>query len=234
MTRNAAREVWRDHLSAAHPAVFPRRGANEVYVDKLVDWTLYGEFDWQPEVFPMISCTSASCEMQLTPPDYAERRGFPTMVVSTPTIELHSATPVRLDAYIAHLTQGPVCAQTGELHALQCDGSARIHTSLVRPAAVICINACYHTPDALDITEVLDLPVATDMARYRLRGVIYHGVHHFTCRFVFEGSWWVYDGADAAGHALREGSCQDPALSYQRFGRLNGRRAYKLVYALDV
>ncbi|VDB89145.1 unnamed protein product [Peniophora sp. CBMAI 1063] len=92
-----AREIWRNLISSSQPIVFPREGEHEVYVDKLLNFTLYSQFDWEPDLLPSISCEDATCQFYPTPADFAERRVFPLIVISRPGIQVNAASPVRLD-----------------------------------------------------------------------------------------------------------------------------------------
>lgn len=227
------REAWRDRMSALYPDVLPRRGPNAVSVDKLADATLFSDMYYSLPLYPAAICDSPGCEFRLEPEDASRVWRFPSDVNTTQTIDISSQAPTHLDDYIRRRLMGPLPRLSNDTHALQCDGRAFTQAYARNAPAILHLNGCYLNPDAVVVSPSFLLPVADGAVRYSLGAVVYHGMAHFTCRFSFQGSWWVYDGAEVGGHAVYEGPYANCVHDSRRFESLNGRRALKFVYFLD-
>lgn len=227
------REAWRNSVSTQQPASFPRSGPVSVAVDKLADWTLYSAFDWEIGLSTQVSCDAPACTLELGPQDTQTRLRFPHTVASTANITVSSASPWRLDDYVTRFLQAPLSESSiQEHHRLSCHGSAHRQAVADQLPACICINGPYFNPDAMQVTPQIILPAQDGDAPYNLRGVIYHGSGHFTCRFSSDDAWWTYDGIPNGGHAIREGDLDLLVRHPKHFETLDGRRAYKYIYAL--
>ncbi|KAJ7187209.1 hypothetical protein C8R46DRAFT_880338 [Mycena filopes] len=88
------------------------------------------------------------------------------------------------------------------------------------------------THDKLVFNDEIVLDTDTGRARLRLRGIIYGGQGHFTCRFIqSDGTIWFHDGITTGSSCLRESKVQDIGDRLQ-LHRCGEKTAAAVIYAL--
>ncbi|KAJ6514262.1 hypothetical protein C8R47DRAFT_962284 [Mycena vitilis] len=218
ITFEQARNVVRRSLRTAKPDVFPN-GRMFTSVDRLAEAMLPSKF----YAVGRQGCTECGHDERMS---YGMLESHLTAGLSTRTT-YPDGFPLQHWLH-RYLTEGrrpcPVCAANG----VRC--RLTMATTL-RDVPPIMIFDLIH--DKLLFDEVLTFDLQGVPANLRLRGIIYGGQSHFTCRLIGKnGTMWFHDGITTAKDCIREVNIRSvhDRLSLHKCGE---KKAVALVYARE-
>ncbi|KAJ7111411.1 hypothetical protein C8R44DRAFT_633095 [Mycena epipterygia] len=86
----------------------------------------------------------------------------------------------------------------------------------------------------INFSEVVVFDCTGVLVKMYLRGIIYGGQGHFTCRFFeMSGTMWFHDGITTGAHCRMEGTLKDVA-DLHLLHRCGEKLAVAMVYAKNV
>ncbi|KAJ6452021.1 hypothetical protein C8R47DRAFT_946368, partial [Mycena vitilis] len=190
ITFEQARNVVRRSLRAAHPDVFPN-GRMFSSVDRLAETLLPSKF----YAFGKQTCNGCG---YVDGRSYGLLESYLTAGLSTGST-YPEGFPLR-DWMLRYLTGGkracPVCAA----NAIRCRLSM---TTVLHDVPSLMIFDLIH--DKILFDDVLTFNLQGGPVNLRLRGIIYGGQSHFTCRLIGKtGIMWFHDGITTAKDCIRE------------------------------
>ncbi|EIW58457.1 uncharacterized protein TRAVEDRAFT_124747 [Trametes versicolor FP-101664 SS1] len=215
------RDVLRDFFSAADAARFPRRGATLAAVSDVIEHLVRRPGGYGYRVRRCRYCTNIVI---------GANEARQTLSTGLVYIDVrYDLRDVRDDNRTLSARVAGVLCGGSDNTCTRCamDTSVSLVTDKVPPIVCAELYPQGH-PMHLDIDRELMLNVNGRLCKWSVRGLIYWGADHFTCRFVdLEGQVWYHDGISTGRNCARESSLADADLCHAR-----GRQLSHVVYFL--
>ncbi|KAJ7153845.1 hypothetical protein C8R46DRAFT_897874 [Mycena filopes] len=220
ITLENARNTVRRAMNRARPIDFPY-GHNSTSIDRIAQ-----------RVFPS-KCYAVGrqvCEWCgfLDPVSYGMLESY--MSVGLSTRRDHGKGVELLEWVTTYLAKGRQICQPCRLSGNP--GRRLSMKSTVREVPPLMLFDLTH--DKILFSDKLEFEIGGKREILRLRGIIYGGQGHFTCRYVQrQGQMWFHDGITTGSSCLRESMLQD-VDDRLRLHRCGEKAAIAVLYALDV
>ncbi|KAI0354570.1 hypothetical protein OH77DRAFT_1456690 [Trametes cingulata] len=209
------RDTFRDILSIYDPALFPRRGASTASVSDLILALVRC-----PEPFGNSVKTCSHCSV--TEPCSLDVSVSYMWTVLPGMLRI----PRGSDASIQHAVD-QLLHPSEAPHCSSCRSPTTVSTVLSRPPPIVVLEVSY--VENLSCDDEFVIAVGARSYRWHLRGVIYHGSNHFTCRYLSsEGNVWYHDGASTGQNCIRESVSADRGSFKSAYGRTATHYIYTL------
>ncbi|KAJ7027195.1 hypothetical protein C8F04DRAFT_965550 [Mycena alexandri] len=218
-TLEHARNVVRRGMHSRKPDLFPY-GHNTTSIDRIAQHVFPSKF----YAVGRQSCISCGFVDNKT---YGMLESYLSAGLST---RIEYPEGVEMSTWMHnYMTQGkqhcPSCRMTGVRQRLAM-------SSEVRDVPGIMLFDLTH--DKLLFSDDLTFEVRNQQINMKLRGIIYGGQNHFTCRYIqSDGSMWFHDGITTGSTCLRETKVQDVENRLQ-LHKCGEKTAVALIYARTV